>query len=237
MEKIDKSIYIKKVGKMGKISIWTVNGEKVRKNLDEEFTNFGQHFRFKVIPEYEFWLDREAQPNERRFFVNHLLTEWKLMKNGMTFSKAIDIADAKEEQERKRTRDLKRILTAHGAPSSKKVHSKLLCKMKKISIWLINGRLVRSDFDIDFTEGGHDLVYNFVPKNEVWLDDDIISEERPYVLLHELFERSLMAKGLSYHQAHRRASKLEWGSRHDEKKLIKSLALLGWKKPIKTITK
>jgi len=237
MKDINKKIYIKKAGKIGKISIWIVDGKKVRSELDEEFTNFGQHFRFKIIPEYEFWLDKEAKCNEKHFFIDHLLTEWRLMKQGMPFEKAIVIADQREEVERKRTKDLKKILDRRGAPCAKKVHAKLLGKINRISIWLVNGRLVRSDFDIDFTEGGHDLVYNFVPKNEVWLDDDIVSNERPYVLLHELFERSLMAKGLTYHQAHRKASKLEWQSRHDEKKLLKNLEDFGWKKSFNVICK
>ena len=41
--------------------------------LDEEFTNFGQHYRFNCIPENEFWLENEATPDERRFFIDHLL--------------------------------------------------------------------------------------------------------------------------------------------------------------------
>ena len=42
-----------------------------------------------------------------------------------------------------------------------------------LSVWIVNGRLVRSVFDIDFTAGGHDYVYEFVPENEVWIDDSI----------------------------------------------------------------
>lgn len=232
MDNKNKDIYIKKIGKRGKIEIWVVDGEKVRSNLDEEFTNFGEHFCYPVIPEYEFWLDREAKPNERRFFIDHLLAEWQAMKNGAPFLKAMGIGDARERLERKRTGDLKKILDKRGMPSAKKVHSKLLGKAGRLSVWLVDGRLARSDFDIDFTEGGHDLVYNYVPKNEVWIDNDIMPEERPYVLLHELFERLQMGKGLTYNQAHRRASLLEWHARHNEKELKKNLAHLGWKKSL-----
>ena len=63
-----------------------------------------------------------------------------------------------------------------------------------LSVWIINGRLVRSGFDDDFTEGGHDYVYEFVPRDEIWIDNDLEEVERPYVLLHELHERNLMAK-------------------------------------------
>lgn len=228
----NKDIYIKKIGQRGKIEIWIVDGEKVRTALDEEFTNFGEHYCYPVIPEYEFWLDREAKPNERRFFVDHLLAEWRAMKAGVPFLRALKIGDAKERLERKRTGDLKKILDRSGVPSAKKIHLKLLGKTANLAVWLIDGRLVRSDFDINFTEGGHDLVYNYVPKNEIWLDNDIVPGERPYVLLHELFERLQMGKGLSYNQAHRRASRLEWQARHNEKELKKNLARLGWEKPL-----
>lgn len=232
MHNKNKDIYIKKIGTRGKIQIWIVDGEKVRRDLDEEFTNFGQHFHFSVIPEYEFWLDREAKPDERRFFIDHLLTEWRLMRQGMSYGKAIDFGDAVEKRERKKTGDSKKIALKGGAASAKKVHRKLLGKTKNLSVWLIDGRLVRSDLDIDFTEGGHDLIYDYVPKNEVWLDNDIVPEERPYVLLHELFERLQMGKGLTYNQAHGHASRLEWRARHNEKKLKKNLARLGWKKSL-----
>ncbi len=224
------NIYIKKIGKRGKINIFIVDGKEVRGNVDEEFTNFGEHFAYPAIPEYEFWLDHEAKPNERRFFIDHLLAEWRAMKAGVPWRKAMEIGNAKEQLERKRTKDLKKILDRRGVPSAKKVHSKLLGKAGKISVWLVEGRLVRSDFDIDFTEGGHDRVYNYVPKNEVWIDNDIMPEERPFVLLHELYERLHMGRGLTYNQAHSHASRLEWSARHDEKKLKKHLTELGWKK-------
>jgi len=52
----------------------------------------------------------------------------------------------------------------------KKVHVRLWKKLETpVSVWIIDGRLVRSVFDVDFTEGGHDYVYEFVPQNEVGL--------------------------------------------------------------------
>jgi hypothetical protein len=47
-----------------------------------------------------------------------------------------------------------------------------------VSVWTVNGRLVRGAFDIDFTAGGHDDVYEFVPAGEVWIDDAIEEKER-----------------------------------------------------------
>ena len=36
-----------------------------------------------------------------------------------------------------------------------------------LMIWLVEGGYVRRHLDLDFTEGGHDLVYNYIPTGEV----------------------------------------------------------------------
>ena len=76
------------------------------------------------------------------------------------------------------------------------VHEHLWKKLENgVTVWIVNGRLVRSMLDIDFTAGGHDHVYEFVPEGEVWIDNDIEEKERGFVLLHELHERNRMAEG------------------------------------------
>ncbi|PIV10193.1 MAG: hypothetical protein COS49_01900 [Candidatus Portnoybacteria bacterium CG03_land_8_20_14_0_80_41_10] len=223
-----KEFYLKKIGQRGKIAIWLVDGSKIRCDLDKEFTNFGQHFRFPFIPKYEFWLDKEAMPNERRFFIDHLLVEWQSMREGSSYIEAFDAAGEKERSERFKAGDLKKVCGKDNRPDIKKMRYRLLYKTDGgILIWLVYGRLVRSAFNIDFTQGGHDLVYDFVPRNNVWLDNDVLIKERPYIMLHELYERSLMKRGFDYPKAHRRASKIEWQARHDKRKLKESLALLG----------
>lgn len=227
MAKDKKDFYIKKVGQRGKISIWIVDGNKIRSSLEREFTNFGQHFRFPVIPEYEFWLDKEAVPNERKFFVDHLLVQWRLMEKGVPYLEALDKADKKEMAERKKAGDIKKIKKEKGDSLMKKIHRGLWGKTNEgISIWLVDGRLVRSVFDVNFTEGGHDLVYSYVPGSEVWLDDDVVEHEREYIVLHELYERSLMKGGLPYKEAHKKASRAEWEARHGDKS---RLSHSGWR--------
>jgi hypothetical protein len=221
--------YIKKVGERGKIVIWVVDGTYVRTHLDEEFTNFGQHYAFKCIPEDEFWLDKEAQEHEQSFFIDHLLVEHRLMGKGVPYDDALEAADKKERAERKRAGDVKKLTVGGNLPDSTKVHVRLWKELETgVSVWIINGRLVRSVFDIDFTEGGHDYVYEFVPQNEVWIDDDLEEAERPYVLLHELHERNLMAKGWTYSKAHEDSSKIEYYCRHHPNELHSKLANESW---------
>jgi len=214
--------YLEKIGERGDITIWLVDGFYVRKNLDEEFTNFGQHYRFECIPENEFWIDREASPNEQPFYIDHLLLEHRLMKKGVSYVKALEFADRKERAERKKAEG---ILPAQskGEVNPTIVHLQIINKTDDATIWLVDGRLVRDLFDIDFTEGGHDWVYKFVPKGEVWIDNDVEPEERSYILLHELHERNLMKKGLSYNDAHADSSQLEYHVRHHLNELSEAL--------------
>lgn len=226
-----QQFYLKQIGHRGRLKIWLVDGAMVRRDVEPEFSNFGQHFCLKKIPLYEFWIDQEAAPDERRFFIDHLLVEWRLMNEGQSYYAASEAGNRKQQAERKKAGDFKKVVVAGGAPSAEKVRQSLLGQMKLgVVVWLVNGRLVRSVFDIEFTEGGHDLVYGYVPEKEVWVDNDVFTSERPYVLLHELFERSLMAKGLDYLGAHRRASRLEWRARHHHAVLESHLAKLGWQK-------
>jgi hypothetical protein len=225
-----KPPYVKKIDERGDLVIWAVDGAYIRGHIDEEFTNFGQYYRYNYIPENEFWIDLGTKSNEWRFFIDHLLVEHRLMEKGMPYEEALVEADKEERKERRRARDLSR-LTHHGQklPEGKNVHIRLWKKLKSgVSIWIVNGRLVRSIFDIDFTAGGHDYVYEFVPEYEVWIDDDIEEAERGYVLLHELHERNRMASGWDYDKAHAESSRLEYRLRHHPDELHDALYAEGW---------
>jgi hypothetical protein len=152
------------------------------------------------------------------------------MAKGMSYGEALVKADQAERRERRRAGDL-RLVTRHGKelPEGIQVHERLWKRLENgLTVWVVNGRLVRSVFDVDFTAGGHDHVYEFVPENEVWIDDDIEEEERPYVLLHELHERNRMVKGWPYSRAHAESSELEYRCRHHPDELHEALTAEGW---------
>ncbi len=224
-----KPPYIRKAGVRGKITIWIVDGTYVRTHLDEEFTNYGQGLVFDCIPKNEFWLDKEAKEDEQKFFVDHLLVEHRLMLKGMAYDDALEAADRAEMAERKRSGDIEKLTGRGGLPDPAKVHVTLWKMLTSgVSVWIVDGRLVRSVFDDDFTEGGHDHVYEFVPQKEVWIDNDLEEAERPYVLFHELHERNLMAKGWTYDKAHEDSSRLEYHYRHTPNELHDALVSEGW---------
>ena len=204
------------------------NGDWKNKRILPEDTAVQGHYDFENKT-WEFWIDQEAVPDERRFFIDNLLIKWRLMKNGFSYTAATDLANEKEQAERRKTRDYQEALKEEGDDLVRKLHCRLLKKIAPdLSVWLVNGRLVRSLFKVDFTEGGHDLVYRFIPKREIWLDNDVLAMERSCIILHELYERRLMSQGLSYFQAHRRASRLEWRSRMNKKRLKENLKKLDW---------
>jgi hypothetical protein len=206
--------YLRRLSLWNGISVWIVKGQYVRDRIDEEFTNFGQPRAFPFIPPGEFWLDEENAPGEEEFFLRHLIVEYQLMAGGSDYDSALDRAGKAEREARRASvlgeegRQLQD--SGRNAELMKRVHKELWAECSGATrVWIVDGELVRDVFFIDFTEGGHDKVYDFIPGNEVWIDDDVMAEERPFILLHELHERWRMAGGLDYSRAHRESSRIE----------------------------
>ncbi len=223
--------YIKLYGIVADFNVWIVDGAFVRRNLDKEFTNFGQHHRFKFIPKNEFWIDREyGGSDEAKYFIENLLVENRLMAGGLAYAEACDRAGRAERAERKKFETVMLAARKPMADIIQQVHKKLLKKYSNgIMVWIVDGKIVRNLLFIDFTEGGHDMVYKFIPEREVWIDDDVSPMERKFILVHELHERNLMLQGWCYgtktknfrifrtntcssskNTAHRAASELEY---------------------------
>ena len=230
MSEQHKPPYLRRDKTRGDLQVWIVDGSYIRGHIDEEFTNFGQHYRYAYIPEKELWLDQEAEHDERPFFIEHLLVEHELMAKGKPYGEALVEADRVERRERRRSGDLRKVThDGQQLPDSSALHERLWKKLENgVSVWIVNGRLVRSVFDIDFTAGGHDHAYEFVPHGEVWIDDAIEENERGFVLLHELHERNRMADGMPYSKAHAESSGLEFRCRHIPDELHDALAEEGW---------
>jgi GTP-binding protein EngB required for normal cell division len=214
--------YLKKWTEIHHFVVWIVDGEYIRDNIDEEFTNFGQHYRFKFIPKKEFWIDHERTEGEEQFFIDHLLVEHRLMAKKVSYEIALDKADKIERRERSRDKLLRKITPQN---LYRKIHQKQLKEysQNKIKVWIVNGEIVRDLLNIDFTEGGHDQVYHFILPKEIWLDDDLLPHERKFILLHEAHERALMSRGWNYPRAHFDSSRLEYYYRHHPQGIKKKI--------------
>ena len=228
-----RSYYIKKYRKISKFDVWIVDGNYIRTKIDMDFTNFDHHYCCSYIPKNEFWIDDAAVKGEEEYYIKHLLIEYKLMKEGMSYNDASDEASIIEIKARENSKLFREIKKLPKKEIIKKIHKALLEEYsKKIKIWIVNGKMVRDLLFIKFTAGGHDKVYSFIPKNEIWIDDCIFPEERKFVVLHELYERKLICDGKIYdteekerksESAHLAANELELFYRKHPKNINKRI--------------
>lgn len=194
---------IKLIKIIGPFKVYSVDGSYIRKYINPEFTNFGQHYTFSFIPEKEFFIDSNYKESELRFFIDHLLIENRLMKEGHSYEEALAFADRIEKSERPKPIKIEDI--KYDELDIDKIKLFNLYK----NIWIVNEEEIRNQLFIEFTEGGHDLVYPWIPENEIWIGDDVKVKERVFIILHELIERRLMKKGLNYNKAHEKATFFE----------------------------
>jgi hypothetical protein len=205
-----KKPYIKKFKNIGGIKVYFVDGRYIRENINKEFTNFGQFHRFSFIPQDEIWIDKERNPGEEKFFIDSMLSIRKSVEDGKTYEEAVKKADRVEKRERMTSQSTKDLKKEHKDVILSEIRKNKLMSFGKISVWIVNGKIVRDIYFLDFTEGGHDKVYSFIPENEIWIDNDLSIGERKFVLIHELNERWLMSLGKDYVSAHYSSSSLEF---------------------------
>lgn len=97
---------------------------------------------------------------------------------------------------------------------------RLLGRVDGLAIYLVDGERTRNEIDVDFVNGGNGAAYpNYVPRDEIWIDDAQHVLDRTATALHELIERDLMLDhGLDYDRAHDAANRYErafrWGLRY-----------------------
>ena len=85
-----------------------------------------------------------------------------------------------------------------------------LGELNGINVFSVNGDFVKFNYSMSFVEGGHYLVYNFIPEKEIWIDNDIESKDYAPILLHELNELIRMRDlNEDYETAHKNSNKIE----------------------------
>lgn len=197
-----KKVYMKKIGVFSGYKVYYVNGYWIRNHIDRDFPNYGVNRNFVFIPGDEIWIDYEnGGKKEARFYIDMFLAMEKAHSEGKTHERAVEIANKVEMREREKSKIVARWKKiAVNDKILKKIHKKrIMAKYtNQLKIWMVRGDVVRDFFDVDFTAGGHEKVYPFVPQDEIWIDDDMYKKEIPYVLIHELHERYLMFNGWPY---------------------------------------
>jgi hypothetical protein len=207
-----KDVYIKKLEPVGNHEVWLVDGDLIRKEFDENFATYDEHYHFPFIPKNEFWIEKTTDPSERHFFISHLINEQWQIAQGKSYTEANARAGLLDKRERMKLACLENSVNKKETTEEilSKVHLKVWDAFSDIvTVWHVDGKVVRDYFLIEYTEGGHDKVYSFIPKNEVWIEHELPEKEAKFILLHELHERYLMCGGKDYAHAHMGANEVE----------------------------
>lgn len=192
--------------------VWQVDGSALRRAALPDFTNYAHHFKFSLIPLYELWVDSGATGKDLEYDVERMVDEWRLISSGKRYAEAFEIAS---DRDRERRSEL---------PRAAKIRL-LFATNAGLKVWLVRGDEVRKVAP-DYTEGGHDLVYPYIPTGDVWIDNAMEAGERGYTILHELTERAEMAQGMDYDHAHEVALRAEMDAREDPATLFPELLRL-----------
>lgn len=75
-------------------------------------------------------------------------------------------------------------------------------KGSNIKVFKVDGNYIRTNVDPDWNQGGHSEVYDYVPKNEIWIERMRSPEEEKFTLIHELAEYEKMREKMPYTDAH-----------------------------------
>lgn len=205
-EWLDNKFRKKFLKSMKGYKLYSVDDKQIRDNslADEEFSDYAIHDDFpKLIPEDELWLSDKLSNKELPIIIAGAIKRLKLLERGYSPDEAYKKAVAYEKRQRQHTKDNK---------SFKIKRLKVIYDPKdNIEVYLVNGKKVRDLFKVDYVEGGNSEAYKWMPKNEIWIEDDIEKSEIPAIIEHEYTEFKLMRdKHYSYDKAHRLASKKEY---------------------------
>lgn len=91
-----------------------------------------------------------------------------------------------------------------------------------LEIWLVNDFLVKLRHDIDFEEGMNSEAAKvrsnaddkYCPGGQMWISNNVPTDERLFIITHEIVEYRLMKEKMSYEDAHKIANDEELVLRH-----------------------
>jgi hypothetical protein len=229
-------------GNKDKYDIWIVDGNVVRQKIYKEFLYGGNEQRYIYNPKGEIWIDNAVSCEEFDLTLAHELHERHMMaKFGMTYDSAHYSSLMLEQVIRHKNME---VCQAHEASFGKvsvldsynqkeikngpdSVHLENIYRVPMgerdgISIWIVDGYLVRKNIYPDFGFSGNDLAYHFIPPMEIWIDGQISADETEYSIALEMMERNLMVEGKSYGDAYEDAVQMVQDKRIAMEKTVKS---------------
>jgi hypothetical protein len=184
------------------LKIYLVDGTHVRNHVDSDFFT-GSGFSARHIPRGEIWIDESVPESE----VHHLIENECVLAEEIRSGKSIERACSKAEKIEGESRKWEKKLGPKTKTEWKKDTGERL--EPSFKVFLVDGNHVRDTMDPTFIQGGNEFRYDFVPKNELWIDWNMPEEEHPYILFHEHYESLKMKAGWSYERAHDAAKRAE----------------------------
>lgn len=225
----------KLIGVFGKYRVFVADDEAIRNKAEyaEEFGDYGvfpekggfSTINFPFIPKNEIWIAESIKPSERHFIIDNALSYVRHVLRGMDASEAYDRALRRETSGRAkdaayRLRIKKKITFKNLAHKEvlKAVYIREYTSIGDVGdavrVYLVDGEIVRDIYKTDYIEGGHGYVYEWIPKDEIWIDSKMRPDEIPIILLHEFVERTLMkSRHVPYARAHDAALRVEFRHR------------------------
>jgi hypothetical protein len=227
-------------GKKGNYNIWIVDGDIVREKIYKEWLYGGNEQRYIFNPKGEIWIDNDISSEEFDLTVAHELNERHLMaKFGWTYQAAHDSSLSLELTIRNKNEEIcrsheaalkevgvtdsyniKEIKNMKDSIRLENIYRVPMGSRDNISIWVVDGYLVRKNIYPDFGDSGNDLVYHFIPPKEIWIDGQVSCEETEYSVSLEMTERKLIEEGKSYSDAYESAVQMV----QDQRKKMESIA-------------
>jgi hypothetical protein len=198
-------------------TLYTVNAESIRNSnlLYEDFTNFATWLDFEsLVPHDEIWFDEANEEDENKFFIENALKQLYLVSIGYTKKEAYDRAVQFEKSLREKFDNVRFNPEKVNKKTKREIYKEKIGELNGITIFVVDGHLVRDIYDTDFVEGGHGYVYSWIPNDEIWIDNDLKQDEIKFVLIHEYIELIYMRDyGIEYNKAHELASEYEFKTR------------------------
>lgn len=215
-------VYRYYMGKKDNYDIWIVDGNQVRLRIFSSFLYGGNEQRYPFNPKGEIWIDNAISCEEYYLTLAHELNERHLMaKFGSTYLAAHDSSLSVEQSIRHSNEEICRaheaslnkvpvtdyenIKEIRGEPDSirlENIYRVPYDSVDGITIWIVDGYMVRKNIYPDFGFSGNDLSYHFIPSGEIWIDGQVSCEETEYSINNELLERKGIASGKSYDDAY-----------------------------------
>lgn len=181
------------------MNLTLVDGLAIRTFVDTDFSGEGSDVMYSYIPAGEMWLDKVLE-DEKDFFVALHNFERELLLGGLSY------ADT-------RRRVCEKFVSKNEQKPNVVIDTyKWFPKDRDLQVLIVDGQMVREFYDPKFIQGGHDLVYSYIPQRTIWVEK-AFEKEYDFTLIHEAYERRRMLEGMKYIDAHNLALRVEKSER------------------------